>query len=553
MSRFFPFLGYLLVSVLYTWPAVRLDPTILPTRQFDLYPVIWLLEEAPTTFPQMFHATSAWPYGESLARVDSYVLLWIGWLNNGFFSGHTLATFLLWGGPAINAAAAERCARKHLQISAPWSWLAGASFGFSGITACAALEGHVYQLLNPWLPLLLGSLWERSSVWQGVKAGIWFSLCLFTSAYLGICGVILLVIPLLRWGKEGLKTTVGVSLIALPTGAYYLYLFWLGGHWQSNMPFDPMLNLQSGSTTLLGLLSWFEPADTAWHSLVAPLSFSIFWLVLLAPFLVHSSPRFLGMLAICALLLSFGASIRGWPGGPGIVGPLSPLSSIPETAFFRFPIRLLWLYALCGGLVAALSAQALFQKLTPKAGHFFKHSLPVLVLLDLFGSTGMPFRLKNALATTPDAYFRAPEEQAILDLFGEMIGSSSGELLMRARGISCFYQAAHQRPILDVCIGTRTTSPREQVSRWLIPVLLKNPDPTVATRLASIGIGAVALHMDSLRPEDRMGLQHGLSEALGDVFITSYNGGEAISLYRVGLPVPDLKQQQSNMRFFQAY
>ena len=77
VSSFFPFLA---VAVVWTWPAAHLDPEVLVSRQFDLYPTVWLLARAHDVPLNLVHAESAWPVGELLARADSFVLLALGWL-----------------------------------------------------------------------------------------------------------------------------------------------------------------------------------------------------------------------------------------------------------------------------------------------------------------------------------------------------------------------------------------------------------------------------------------------------------------------------------------
>ena len=57
-------------------------------------------------------------------------------------------------GTALNAFTAERSAASDLGVGRPASLLAGIAYGYSGIAGNVILEGHVYHLLNPWLPLL---------------------------------------------------------------------------------------------------------------------------------------------------------------------------------------------------------------------------------------------------------------------------------------------------------------------------------------------------------------------------------------------------------------
>lgn len=516
------FASYLLFSAVYTWPAVCLDPTVLPTRHFDLYPALWLIQTAPSVVPRLFHSFSAWPYGESLARIDSYLLLLLGWLNQNFFSSVQVADLLIWLGPALNALAAELCAHRAFGIPRPQSWLAGLTFGFSGITAVALLEGHVYHLLNPWLPLLLGSLWLGSGPqgrwYHGLLGGLAWVLGQFTTAYFGVCGAFLTVALLLRAPRASLKLVPGLLLTVLPATAYYLWLFSLGGNWKDNAPTTGVL--QSGTSTLSGLLHASPSVDLGGHSIAAPLHFMSFWLWFLAPFLLKKEWKGLWILALGMLLASFGAYFRAVPGGAGVASPLAYLALwMPSLAFFRFPIRLLWVFSLVSGILASRVLAERTQ------GRFWMG----LALLDVLLSSGMPGRLTQGIATVPSAYASAPEGRAVLDIYGESLDASSGELEMRARALGCYYQSVHRRPIAEVCIGTGIQSPREKLSRFLMRGLGQNPEGTIHA-LEAVGIGAIALHLDTLRPADALVLETGLSGVLGTP-AESQDGGEHLLLF----------------------
>ena len=67
--------------------------------------------------------------------------------------------------------------------------------------ASALLEGHVYQALNPWLPMMALFLWRAarkgSRIDHGVFAGLCFAAALYSSGYLGIsAGIVALGIAL---------------------------------------------------------------------------------------------------------------------------------------------------------------------------------------------------------------------------------------------------------------------------------------------------------------------------------------------------------------------
>lgn len=530
------FVFYLCISTLFTWPAARFAEPLFPTRQFDIYPVIWLVEEGPSIFPSLMHTTSAWPYGEVLVRIDSYVLLYLSWINNNFFSGYTVASLLLWLGPVVNAMAAEWCASRGMGIARPWSILSGLYFAFSSIVACAILEGHLYYLLDPWLPLLLKTLWESSggkTGWkQGILAGVWFTLSLFTSAYMGICAVLLVGWVGLRAPRWMWKVIAQMMFVVLPAVGYYIFLFRSGGTWESGTVLDLSQNLKGGTSTLFGLLSWGEPADSGWHSIVSPLAFSMFWAIGLTFFLRGARFQWLAIGATLLLLLSFGASFQLWPKGPAVPGPLQWLAFLPGVSFFRFPIRLLWLFNLLGGIVGAEFFWQLSQGISKKS-LFFVLTL-CIALGDTFGMTGMPARMKLRWLSIPSAYTFAPKDAAVLDLMGEMVGPARVELAMRRRVLGCFYQTAHHRPVLDVCIGTSGTSPRDIVSSWLMPNLFDPKNPReIAQRIRTLGIGSIALHRDTFRALDAQALHEGLLVVFGPPIAQSEDGGAVVELYQI--------------------
>lgn len=534
--------SYLLLSACYSWPAICLSPTILPTRHFDLYPALWLLQEAPSTFPNLLHQSSAWPYGESLARIDSYFLLWIGWLNQNFLSALQIADLLMWLGPALNAMAAEFCAHRAFSIPRPYSWLAGLAFGFSGLSSLTLLEGHVYYLLNPWLPLLLWALWTGAGPYgrwyHGLYAGLFWALCQFTTAYLGICGALLIVGLFLRAPR--LLLLPGLLVGALPPALYYLWLFSLGGTWKDNAPASQAL--QTGASTLSGLLHVSPLIDLGGHSIAAPLCFLSFWLWALAPWVLKNESGWKGLwgLSLVALLASFGATFRVVPGGDGIPSPLS-LLHLPGLSLFRFPIRLLWLYQLLAGVLASKVLAARWN-----GGPAWM----VLAVVDVFLSSGMPGRLPQGIAGVPSAYLSAPPDRAVLDIYGEALDPTSGELEMRARALSCYYQSLHHRPIPEVCIGTGIQSPREVLSRWLVRELSRADQKSGSTLkiLEETGIGSVALHLDTLRPADAKILENGLRSLLGPPVAETKDAGERLQIFSLSSTQYDVLKARQWMK-----
>jgi len=532
---------FVAVATLFTWPAARLDPHTLVTRHFDLYVTVWLVEQAVEGLPRLLATGSAWPGGESLARVDSYLLLVVAWLGRGLLSGWLLTTLLTWLGPALNAWAAEHCARRVLRVQRPWSLLAGLAYGFSGIAATAVLEGHVYFLLAAWLPLLLTTAWgapDRGLPWgRGLATGLWWSLALLSSAYFGVLATVLLLAVLAARPRQTVRLIPGAALVALPVVAWYLWVFSLSQQ-HATLEVKPELILSMGTATVANLSSWTAQLDTLRHSVGAPIGFTTLWLLLLAPLLLRGERgwRALAVLALLSLLLCFGRALRVDDLDPGLPSPVALLVGLPGVEMFRFPIRFAWLFQLCGGLVAAAALQALARRLPTAA------LLPVLALACIDGvlGTGLPFRAQRAIADIPSAYSAAPAGAPVLDCFGRSLDGSSGELEMWTRNLSCYYQAHHGRPILELCLRTEVESPREALDAALGHGLLDaaaSDEPAdlrpLRAALVDAGVGAVALHTDFYLPTDRQLMLAGLERLLGPPLADSSDGGERVVLFHV--------------------
>jgi hypothetical protein len=531
---------FVVVATLWSWPAARLDPHTLVTRHFDLYVTIWLVEQAVDGLPRLLATGSAWPAGESLARVDSYLLMLLGWAGRGLLSGWLLTTLLTWLGPALNAWAAEHCARRVLSVRRPWSLLAGLAYGFSGIAATAVLEGHVYFLLAAWLPLLLTTCWtapKEGIPWgRGALVGLLWSLALLSSAYLGVLASLLLITILLA-RRPTWRLLPGAALVAVPVAVWYLWVFSISQQ-HATLEVKPELILTMGTATVANLSTWTAQLDELRHSVGAPLGFTTLWLLLLSPLLLRRERgwRAIAILALLSLALCFGRSFRVMDGGAGLPSPVALLVGLPGVEMFRFPIRFAWLFQLCGGLVAAAGLQALARRI--RAGWLW----PVLglALIDGLLLTGLPLRSQQVIAEIPSAYASAPEGRPILDSYGRAMDGTSGELEMWTRNLGCYYQSQHGRPILELCVRTEVESPREQLDAALGAGLVglgDDPDPDqlrpLRTLLEEQGVGAVALHADFYRPGDRARMIAGLERLLGPPLADSSDGGERVLLYAV--------------------
>jgi len=532
------FASYLLLSAAWSWPTCLLWEDRVVTRQFDLYPTIWLVHQAPAAAASLYTSMSAWPHGESLVRADSYLLLFLGWLFQGLLPARVLVGLFTVVGPAVSAFAAERCAGDGFGVARPWSWVAGVVYGFAGIAAAAVLEGHVYQLLDPWLPLLWWA-WARGRGWRaGLLVGAGFAGALLTSAYLGLQALVLLAVLALAAPRKALALAPGVAAVALPAGGWLTWVWGMGGGFGDGEAVTPARVLVDGTLPLSALAGWSQLTDLVAHSVAAPVGWTGFALLLLAPVALRvraedAAPtvgwRAPFALALAALAFTLGRT-PAWDHGTVAFDPgLEALTALPGVELLRFPARASWLYALIAGVVGArvLAAGARsFPRLALLA-------LP-LVVLDAVVGSALPWRLGSFPGTAPSAYAAAPPDAAVLDLYGRAVDRSGGDLELWTRALGCHAQVGHGRPILEVCLGTGVESPRETADRWLTRQILGSEvSPTALGDLGALGVGAVAVHLDTYRPGDAAALREALTALFGAPAAESTDGGERVVLFRV--------------------
>jgi len=529
------------LSAIFSWPLIT-DPLGLQvSRQFDLFSVLWTQSMA-RPWPGLATAATAWPLGESLTRADSFVLLTLArsldWLDP-----RLAAPICALAGPPLSAWAAERLARRDLGAAWPWSLIAGTTYGFSGLMCTALLEGHVYVMLAPWPPLMASALLraERGGrLRDGLLAGLYWALSLWTSAYLGIAAAALavaLALPALLKPGARWRALMAAAATAAVAGASYAALFLHSGALERALSTtsrqSSVLRMSAGSARLGGMAGWDPTADMVLHSITPTLGFTALALALFSPLLLPRVPawRRLAAAGVVAAALSLGPELQLYHSDLEWPWLLSPLQGLPIASFFRHPARLLWVTSLALGVGGALAATQLARR----------RRLPALALVlfavgDALLGTGAPLRTARVPITAPSAYQAAPEGWAVLELFPLYEGSVE-ELELYFNNLTCAYQVHHRRPLLNQCLGTTLRSgPRWEVGSWLIDAALRQPPAArIPQRLTSLGIGAVALHPDLFPGASRDELMAGLSQALGPPAAISVDAGERVLLYT--LPV----------------
>ncbi len=554
---------FCLVAVAFSWPLATDPGGMSVSRQFDLYSMLWLVDAAPSIDSHLNTTLSGWPLGQRLAHADSFLLLVVA---RAGVPGTILAPALALLGPVVSAWATERLAARHLGIPWPWSIIAGLSFGFSGLQLTALLEGHLYALLCPWLPLLAWA-WAESTrpgagMLQGVLAGLLWVMCLLTSAYTGIVATLLLMawLPSLWTSRRrSWRSLLGAAAVALPLGLLYLLLFVSEGAGErldvGNTRIDSQELMAVGSARLGTFAGWTLGTDFVEHSIAPILGFTVIALCLFAGPALRGRSEFRPyvLMSVGGVVLSLGPELNllytHSSSDLNLPWVLSPLTSVDAASFFHFPTRLAHLAHLGMGVLAAASAAHLAQR----RGHI-AHLLLVAVVADVLVFSGALLRTARIPLQAPSAYSAAPPGRAVLELLPQFYGDTKEkDLAHYLNNLTCSYQASHGHPLLNLCLGTRTRSgPRWYVSSWLMGSLLAGEDDERGEVLAELGIGAVTLRPDLFQAVDRERLAKGLEFSLGAPVAITRDAGEYLLLYEVPAPLvsvdPALRYEQLRAR-----
>jgi hypothetical protein len=501
-----PPLFFLAVSIAWSWPLATAPGSATVALHFDQLPAAWLVHAAPT-FLDGVSELSMWPQGEPLARLDSFLFLLLALLLGGTLPGLLVTNLFVLLGPPVSAWAAERFAREALGVRRPASLVAGLCFGFAPLATVAALEGHVYYLLDPWLPLCALYTWRG----QAGRAVLTFALALLTTAYLGVDTLLVVLAILVHQRRLDMRVLGGIGAV----GALYSALFVAGaahtGSSAGGEDFDALLRV--GSASLSTLVAWNPWMDLARHSLAPAVGVLPLCLALLAPAArVPCRPWLpLGLLATLAALgpvVEAGVTRDG-----GVPSLLWPLHALGVFGVFRFPVRLAWIAALALGAVAA--------RVADRAR--WPWMIVGLAAVDALVVSGAATRLRLHPMPTPSLYALLPQAP-VLDLYPH-VGGAQEDIAFYQQNLSCYHQLFHGRPILERCLNTDIrNSPRVRASDAVHAALLE--DRPVLPVLQELGVGAVVLHADLYQPFERAILHQGLTDALGHPRGEGHDGGE---------------------------
>jgi hypothetical protein len=506
-------LFFLALAVAWSWPLARAPASSTVALHFDQYPAAWLVHAAPS-FLDGVSELAMWPDGQPLVRLDSFLFLLLSFALGGVLPGLLVTNLFVLFGPPLSAWAAERLAREALGVPRPASLVAGVAFGFAPLATIAALEGHVYHLLDPWLPLFALYVW-KGRVGPAVVA---FALALATTAYLGVNALIVLAALLIHRRRLDLPLLGGVGLV----GAAYTVLFLATGTRAAlasgGEDFDALFRV--GSAGLATLVSWNGWMDLNRHSLAPVVGLLPLCFALLAPAARIPSRPWLP-LGLAGVVLAVGPVLEaGVTREGGVPTLLWPLHELGLFDVYRFPVRFAWVAALGLGLVAARVV-----------GNMRGAWLAVaLACADALFGGGAFTRLRAHPTPTPAVYGLVPEG-ALLDLYPH-VGGPREDMAFYQQNLSCYYQLFHGRPLLEKCLNTDVaSSPRVRASDRVHAALLEGR--AVLPLLRELDVASVVLHADLYQPFERGVVRAALTRELGEPVGEGSDGGEWLVAWAV--------------------
>jgi hypothetical protein len=324
----------------------------IPAKYHDSLGSFWLIERA-SSWNGFTDPLTEFPTGANYAALDSY-LLWLISLLFRFVSPLLIYKSWLILAPVASALGASFWA-KDWGAKAPWSWISGLGFGFSGLVVNAIFEGQIYQTLLVWLPLTGWAWWrflsgyERRYLWLTL---VFTSLALFSSSYIGASALIL--ISGLWIGVKGwrIRGTFLLPLSLLPIFALHSMLMNSGS---MHLP-RIARRVSLGSISLVNFWGSTPEMDRETHAIA--LGVLIIPLLLALQFRKHESKEQsfwpLGLVALLSLGIGFGPYLNFSNNETLYSLPTHWLLSLPGFSSLGFPIRLAQPFLLVSSVLAAV-------------------------------------------------------------------------------------------------------------------------------------------------------------------------------------------------------
>jgi hypothetical protein len=519
-------------AILWTWPAVQAGSEFLVGRNFDAFGTVWFLWSAPN-WDGFYDPLTSWPILLEYSKLDSFILYPIAVLFQWLHPAQVHAWILIFG-MATSAWAMEYFAWK-LDVRPPWSLIAGLCFIMGGIAATVALEGHVYHLFNPWLPLFAAHWWgacQRGGTRkQAVLAGIFFILSMLTSAYIGLCAVI---IAISFWiGHRGWKVRNAYTAAIVVSPFVLLYIWVFFQQRSGGIELDPKA-IAVASGTLESFLGATSDVDRASHSLSVGLLAVPVALVLLARHYLRREEGWTVLLgtAIFALILTCGPYLYSNPPQRLFPLPLLWLRDIPGLSLLDFPIRLSWVIFTCIGVLAAKVAMRISE-----GNRILTWALILLAILDGVVLTRLPFRQLTHSMEVPTALMQS--EGPLLTLLP--LDAKDNEPNLRWTSLNCLFQIQHQQPIAENCVDVNVNQQSVyELSTFILNSALQGKIEVMQNSLRSAGFRNVVLYPDLFGNGDRLRLQRVLL-SLDSTPLESKDGGLWTQVYRIS------NKQQENV------
>jgi len=521
------FLMWLLMSIAWTWPSALSNASVVAGRHFDTLGTLWVIGSAERLFSDI-DVLTAWPLGGDLTRLDSYLLIPVAWMLSALGAGKIFGWLTILG-VALNAWAAQHFARA-IGARAPWTILAGVGFGFCGLAATGILEGHIYQVFNPWLPWFGAALWRATDEQGSIKAELLalalFVLCWLTTAYIGVVALGLALAVLWFSRRRPVVLLVGSLIFLVAYVAWYMH---------GDAPAREALEgLNPMSAHFAGMLAATPEMDRVEHSM-APVVFGWMLGLLLLARTVLEPGRWRAILvaAFGALFLSM---IPGFAAGPDLV--LLPVNldwvTGPVAGFLRFPIRWVWLWSLCGGVLASLVA----TRLAARWGRLGWLVLAVVVL-EAFIRIGTPYRTELRYIEAPEQLTR--HEGGVLELLP--VTENRGVNWDRwMSNVSCVEQLAHGQPIAEDCIHTKPRKLRHRLNFWLQDRVFRGDMEGAEATLAALNFQTIMLRPDLFNPQDASRMEAGLKKIDRQPDVVREKGVHAVMFTVTGEADRDVQQ-----------
>ena len=470
----------------------------IPARYHDALGSYWMIGRSGT-WDVFFDTTTQVPQGADYRALDSYTL----WLSSKFLvfvQPQTL--YKLWCvlGPALSAWCATLLA-KEWGVKAPWSWLAGLVFGFSGLVQNALLEGQIYQTMLVGLPCLVISI-RRFQTSSSVSLLWWlasvvsFAICMFTSSYIGVSALLLLIG--LWLGSKGWKDvrSLYVALGVLP-------ILWVQLQLMSGV--DGM-GVREVLKVSIGSVSW----DNFWgaspemvrerHSIalglpIVALVLSMFSISRMRKASQLSQWGPILSMGVVSLLFAMGPTWQLDPDTGWTFFVMDWVYDLPGVSSIGFPIRLAQPFVLMVALLSAVGLQRLVKD-TPLAIFV----LPMaLIQLDSMGFT----ERQQVWSVEAPSFNEIPDGKSIFTLYPQVYERNQGsdadiELYMQ----DCVAQVRHGYPITNHCISVDVHDSRtKSLQREVMDALLEHR--LVWDVLEPAGIEYLVVYPEWFVPVDR--------------------------------------------------